>query len=114
MLVVDDDAMLRLHAVDLVQAAGFAALEASSAAEAIEILHARQDIRIVFADVQMPGTMNGLALAKAVRERWPPVEIILTSGRIRPSADQMPERGVFLAKPYAPRELERALRSFGQ
>ena len=79
-LVVEDEFFSRLHAVDLVEAAGFRAIEASNADEAIGILEKRKDIRIVFTDIDMPGSMDGLRLARAIRERWPPIELILTSG----------------------------------
>ena len=79
-LVVEDEFFNRLHAVNLVEAAGYKAIEASNADEAIAILELRKDIRIVFTDIDMPGSMDGLKLARAVRDRWPPIELILTSG----------------------------------
>ena len=81
-LVVEDEALLRLNAVDIVEELGCVALEASNADEAIEILKKRSDVQIVFTDVDMPGTMDGLKLAAFVRDRWPPIKLILTSGRI--------------------------------
>ena len=80
-LVVEDEIFCRFHAVDLVEAAGYRAIEASNADEAIAILEARKDIRIVFTDIDMPGSMDGLKLARAIRDRWPPIELILTSGQ---------------------------------
>jgi two-component system, response regulator PdtaR len=92
-LVVEDDFLSRLHAVSLVQDAGYIAVEASDADEAITILEARKDIRIVFTDIDMPGSMDGLKLAHAIRERWPPIELILTSGHFDIREDELPDRG---------------------
>ena len=111
-LVVEDEFLSRLHAVNLVEEAGYKAVEASNADEAIAILEARKDIRIVFTDVDMPGTMDGLKLAHAIRTRWPPIELIVTSGHFDLSDDHMPERGRFFPKPYGDREIISALRRF--
>jgi CheY-like chemotaxis protein len=89
-LVVEDEVLSRLHAVDLVEDAGYTAIEASNADEAIAILEARKDIRIVFTDIDMPGSMDGLKLAHAIRKRWPPIELILTSGHFHLTDDDMP------------------------
>lgn len=80
-LVVDDSALIRMGAVDLVQCAGYEALEAQDADEAIRILESRDDIDLVFTDVQMPGTMDGIKLAHYIRNRWPPVKLIVASGQ---------------------------------
>ncbi len=108
-LVVEDDAILRLTALGIVEAAGFEALEAANADEALSILEARaDDVRLVFTDVQMPGSMDGLGLAHAVHERWPPVELIVTSGRCDVAAKDLPDGGRFIAKPYNFDALSRA------
>lgn len=99
-LVVEDDFLLRLDAADMIQAAGFRVIEAGSADEAIAILEARADIAVVFTDIQMPGSMDGLKLARAVRGRWPPIKIIATSGLSHIHEDDLPEGGRFLPKPY--------------
>ena len=111
-LVVEDEFLSRLHAVNLVEDAGYEAVEASNAEEAIAILEARKDIRIVFTDVDMPGTMDGLKLAHAIRTRWPPIELIVTSGHFHFSDDDMPERGRFFSKPYRDQEIVSALQHF--
>ena len=111
-LVVEDDFLNRLHAVNLVEDAGYLAVEASNADEAITILEARKDIRIVFTDIDMPGSMDGLKLAHAIRERWPPIELILTSGHFDLSDDEIPERGRFFPKPYRDQEIISALQHF--
>ena len=99
-LVVDDELLLRMLAIEVAEEAGFEVLSAASADEAIVVLEARGDVRLVFTDIRMPGSMDGLRLAHAVRHRWPPVELIVTSGHRLVDADQLPERGRFVAKPY--------------
>jgi CheY-like chemotaxis protein len=100
-LVVEDEFLLREAAVALVEDAGFEALATASADEALSILETRaEEICLVFTDIQIAGTMDGLKLAHAVRDRWPPVELILTSGRRHIHPDDLPERGRFFAKPY--------------
>lgn len=111
-LIVEDEALLRMHAVDVIEDAGFTAIEAMNADQAIEILEKRDDIRIVFTDINMPGTMDGLRLAAAVRNRWPPIEIIVTSGNFVPSLGDIPERGAFFAKPYSDDKLVGKLQEF--
>lgn len=111
-LVVEDEFLLRMHAVSLLQEAGFDTLEAGSADEAIALLETRNDIRIVFTDINLPGSMDGLRLAHAIRHRWPPIELLLTSGHTRVGDEDMPDRGLFLGKPYDGGELVRTLRSF--
>ncbi|WP_296378288.1 response regulator [Reyranella sp.] len=108
-LVVEDEPLLRLHAVMLLEEAGYATLQAGSADEAIERLESTADIRAVFTDIDLPGDMDGLRLAASIRDRWPPVELILTSGHVKIEKGQLPERGHFLPKPYTSRQLMRAL-----
>jgi CheY-like chemotaxis protein len=100
-LVVEDDHLLRLDAIDMVEAAGFEVMEAANADEAIAILESRNDITVVFTDVQMPGSMDGLKLARAVRGRWPPIKIVTTSGLQIIEETDLPEGGRFLPKPYS-------------
>jgi CheY-like chemotaxis protein len=100
-LVVEDEFHVRSHAVEMIEEAGFDVVEAGNAEEAISLLEARKDIRIVFTDIEMPGSMDGLRLARAIRDRWPPIELILTSGRHRFGSDEIPERGHFVPKPYS-------------
>jgi len=101
-LVVKDDALVRMDAVDLCEEAGFTAYEAKNAEQAIRMLERHAEIRVLFTDVEMPGTLDGLKLARAVHDRWPPVTITVTSGRVRVTKDEMPENGLFFAKPYPP------------
>jgi CheY-like chemotaxis protein len=99
-LVVEDDFLLRIDATDMIKSAGFEVIQAASADEAIAVLEARADIAVVFTDIQMPGSMDGLKLARAVRGRWPPIKIVATSGLSHIQEDDLPEGGRFLPKPY--------------
>jgi two-component system, response regulator PdtaR len=99
-LVVEDEPLQRWLSLEMVREAGFTPIEAADADEAIAILESRSDIRIVFTDIEMPGSMDGLRLARAIRGRWPPIELVLTSGRSAVREVDLPERGRFLAKPY--------------
>jgi CheY-like chemotaxis protein len=99
-LVVEDESLIRTTAMDMVEEAGFEAIAASDADEAIRILESRNDIRAVFTDVQMPGSMDGLRLARVVRSRWPPVALIVTSGQTNVADAHLPAGGRFLRKPY--------------
>lgn len=104
-LIVEDEPLLRLATIGTLEDAGYRVLEARDADEAIVILEERSDIRLVFTDIQMPGSMDGLKLAEAVRDRWPPVKLILTSGNFRPQVDLLPEGARFILKPYAENNL---------
>jgi CheY-like chemotaxis protein len=109
-LVVEDEFLLRIDAVDMIAAAGFEVVQAGNADEAIEILESRRDITVVFTDIQMPGSMDGLKLARAVRGRWPPIKIVATSGRDNVGETDLPAGGRFLPKPYSPMEVTGVLR----
>ena len=89
---------------------GCVALESSNADEAIEILKKRTDIQIVFTDMEMPGSMDGLKLAAFIRNRWPPIKLILTSGRMPVRGADVPTGGLFFAKPYRASEIASAFR----
>jgi CheY-like chemotaxis protein len=109
-LIVEDEFLLRMDAVDMIAAAGFEVVEAANADEAIEILEARPDITVIFTDIQMPGPMDGLKLARAVRGRWPPIKIVATSGHLHVSEIDLPDGGRFLSKPYSSNEVADVLR----
>ncbi len=111
-LVVDDEAILRMTTVDLVEEAGFDALEAVDADEAVRIMEARRDVRVMLTDVDMPGSMDGVALAACVRDRWPSIEIIMVSGKVRLRAQDIPARGLFFSKPYDSEHVVAALHRF--
>lgn len=108
-LIVDDEALIRLDLVDTLQRRGFRTYEADSAAEAIEMLEAHPDIRAVFTDVQMPGEMDGLALAHYVRKRWPPTILMVCSGNQNPDKASLPSSCTFIPKPNDINALGRVL-----
>jgi CheY-like chemotaxis protein len=95
---------------DFLDDAGFKVFEAVNADEAIALLQARSDVQVVVTDIEMPGSMNGLELARAVRVRWPGVGIVVTSGRVRPWSDDLMGGVVFLSKPYLPDAVIGAIR----
>lgn len=109
-LVVEDEALIRMHAVCMIEEAGFAAIEACNADEAIRLLESRDDIRAVFTDINMAGSMDGWKLAHAIRRRWPPLHLIVTSGVSVQDKGKMPVKGQFIAKPYTAAQLTAALR----
>jgi two-component sensor histidine kinase/CheY-like chemotaxis protein len=98
-LVVEDEMMLRMRAVDIVEDAGFTAVEAVNADDALTILESRSDIKLLFTDIQMPGSIDGLKLAYAVHERWPSIKIILVSGQLKLTDDDKPADSRFFGKP---------------
>jgi two-component sensor histidine kinase/ActR/RegA family two-component response regulator len=98
-LVVEDEMVLRMRAIDIVEDAGFTAVEAVNADEALTILESRSDISLLFSDIQMPGSMDGLKLAHAVHERWPSIKIILVSGQVNLSETDKPVDSRFFGKP---------------
>jgi CheY-like chemotaxis protein len=104
-LIVEDEFLVRMYAAEMINEAGYEVVEAANADDAIVILEARRDIRVVFTDVRMPGSMDGLKLAHAVRHRWPPVHIVATSAYHVTPKDDLPAGSVFLPKPYTEREI---------
>jgi CheY-like chemotaxis protein len=109
-LIVEDEFLLRLDSAEMIEHAGFEVIQAANADEAIAILNARLDIHVVFTDIQMPGSMDGLKLARFVRNRWPPIKIVATSGRVVVGNDDLPVGSVFLPKPYRGAEVLATLR----
>ncbi len=99
-LVVDDEPLIRIGLVSLVEEWGHEAFSAGNAAAAIAVLEANQSIELIITDVDMPGTMDGIALAKYVAGRWPPVRLIVVSGKVAPADGDLPEGARFFSKPY--------------
>ena len=99
-LVVEDSTLIRMGMAGLALAAGFEVLEASDADEAIRLLEDRSDIDLVFTDVGMPGAMDGVALSHHIRDRWPPVKLIVASGQTVIDESHLPEGARFFLKPY--------------
>lgn len=104
-LVVEDEMLLRMRAVDMVEDAGYTPLEAVDADEAVKILESRSDIALMFTDIQMPGSMDGLGLARAVHERWPPIKIIVVSGALKLPDIELPADSRFFGKPLEAKEM---------
>jgi CheY-like chemotaxis protein len=100
-----------MFAIDVVEEAGFVALEAGDADEAVALLEARADIALVFTDINMPGSMDGLKLAHALRDRWPPAKIFFVSGQTRPGQADLPANTHFVEKPYRTAAMVDELRS---
>jgi CheY-like chemotaxis protein len=111
-LIVEDEFLLRMDSAEMLESAGFEVIQAANADEAIAILTARSDVHVVFTDIQMPGSMDGLKLARFVRDRWPPIQIVATSGHVLVGDEDLPAGSVFLPKPYIGAEVVAALREF--
>jgi CheY-like chemotaxis protein len=108
-LVVEDEILLRMHASEVIGDGGFDVIEAKNADDAISILEERNDIVLIFTDIHMPGSMDGLKLAHFVKDRWPPIKIIATSGQARITADDLPKGSHFMPKPYKATEIADAI-----
>jgi two-component system, response regulator PdtaR len=101
-LIVEDETLIRDYLGEILENAGYRVISAANADEAIEILESRTDIRVLLTDINMPGSMDGLRLAAAVKDRWPPIKIIIATGKEAPRREEMPMDSQFLPKPYAP------------
>jgi CheY-like chemotaxis protein len=110
-LVVEDEILVLMSAIADLEAAGFIVLEASNADEALALLEGSETIRAVFTDVQMPGTMNGLELARQVHRRWPAVKVLVTSGNALYGSDDLLHGHQFVRKPYSAEDVVAALRA---
>jgi len=108
-LVVEDEGVVRMIAVDILEDEGFTVLEVATADEAWAMLQSRRDIGVLFTDVNMPGSMDGLALAERVAASWPYIRLVVTSGRRGFCTDELPDNGQFVQKPYCQRELVAAI-----
>ena len=104
-LVVEDEMLLRMCAVDMVEDAGYIPVEAADADQAVAILESRSDIALMFTDIQMPGSMDGLGLAHSVHERWPPIKIIMVSGKLKLANTDIPTDSRFFEKPFEAGEM---------
>jgi two-component system, response regulator PdtaR len=104
-LVVEDDGMIRMNAAEFLEDEGFLVVEAANAEEAIRALEGGQPIAAVFTDINMPGAMDGLDLAHFVRDRWPSIKLLLTSGRREFPTTELPPQSRFVLKPYHPEQI---------
>jgi two-component system, response regulator PdtaR len=99
-LVVEDEALILLNTVDDLERSGYRVIEAGNATLALQLLAERGDITHLFTDIDLPGQLDGLGLAAVVRERWPGIRIILTSGHMLPHSFDLPQDAKFVSKPY--------------
>jgi two-component system, response regulator PdtaR len=104
-LVVEEEALLRMDAAGLLEENGFGVLEAANADSALKLLETRDDVRLLFTGIQMPGSCDGMDLARQVHARWPHILLVITSVQDKPDPAEIPDDGRFVAKPYQPNEL---------
>ncbi|MCD7109398.1 response regulator [Rhizobium sp. DKSPLA3] len=109
-LVVEDEPLILFDTIDMIEDEGFEAFEAANAAKALAVLEQHPYIDVLFTDIDMPGEMDGLALAQIVRKRWPDIAIVIVSGHHRPIGPEIPQGGKFLPKPYVREAVLRALK----
>lgn len=110
-LVVDDDAFIRMDALDILEDVGFETLEATDADAALVLLRERHpDLSVLFTDVQMPGELDGFALARHAAGHWPHIRIVVASGQATPGPDDLPDGAHFIAKPFSARIVHDHLR----
>jgi two-component system, response regulator PdtaR len=109
-LIVEDEFLLRMDSAEMIENAGFEVVQAGNADEAISVLQVRPAIHVVFTDIQMPVSMDGLKLARFVRVRWLPIKIVATSGLVQLAADDLPAGSVFLPKQYRGAQVVATLR----
>ena len=109
-LVVEDEALIRINIVALLEEEGFDVAEAADADEAIRVLESRPDIHLLFTDIDMPGSIDGLKLSAFARKRWPPIRIIVTSGKRLVEITDLPDGSVFFSKPYRIEDVVNSIR----
>jgi DNA-binding NtrC family response regulator len=110
-LVVEDEALVRMVVSDVLADAGYRVIDAVSADEALRLLGLRSDVRALVTDVRMPGKLDGLALARIVAERWPEVGILVSSGDTRPAPGDLPPGAQYVPKPCPSSALIGAVRT---
>jgi len=109
-LIVEDEPLVSMALADELETAGYEVLEAANADQAVRLLESRTDIAIIVTDVDMPGSMDGLMLAAAVANRWPPIRIIVVSGHRNVEITDIPDGSVFFSKPYQGDEIMGSIR----
>lgn len=108
-LVVEDEFLIRLNTVEMIEDAGYEVVQAADAESAIDILEHRHDIDLIFTDINMPGSMDGLELARYICDTWPSIRVVLTSGKVLLRDKDIPDAGRFLLKPYSSYQVENVL-----
>jgi CheY-like chemotaxis protein len=104
-MVVDDEPILRMVFSEILQDAGYSVTDAPTADEALAMLEKCCEAHVVVTDVHMPGQLNGFELAEVICTRWPHIGVVIVSGRLRPSQNELPDDSRFLAKPVHPEVL---------
>jgi two-component system, response regulator PdtaR len=104
-LIVDDEELIRMVGSDVLYEGGYRVLEAACASEALACLERDAEVTVLFTDINMPGVPDGLGLARLVHERWPRIKILVASGQVRPAPGDLPDKGLFLSKPYRAEDL---------
>lgn len=111
-LVVDDEALIRMDTSDIVSDAGFHVIEARTADEALEFLQLHNSLQLLFTDIQMPGSIDGIGLAQAVAKQWPHIKVIVASGAVEPREGLLPKSATFLNKPISVALVRETLKQF--
>jgi CheY-like chemotaxis protein len=101
-IVVEDEFITSEYLSGILTDKGYSVIAVANADNAIEMLETRDDVRMLITDINMPGAINGLNLAATVRDRWPLIKIIITTGRERPKIEEVPAGSLYLRKPYTP------------
>jgi two-component system, response regulator PdtaR len=110
-LLVEDELLVRMAAADDLQDAGFHVLEAANADVALAVLEiCSDDVQVLFTDIDMPGSMNGLDLAESVQQRWPHISLLISSAYHKPRPGQIPDEGRFVPKPYSSEDVVQHIR----
>lgn len=110
-LLVEDELLVRMAAADDLQDAGFHVLEAANADVALAVLEScSDDVQVLFTDIDMPGSMNGLDLAESVQQRWPHISLLISSAYHKPHPGQIPDEGRFVPKPYSSEDVVQHIR----
>lgn len=110
-LLVEDEPFVRMATAEALEHAGFKVVEAANARAAQDVLDRRDDIRVLFTDIRMPGPVNGLELARHVHDRWPHIAVVITSAHLQPGSGEFPEWATFIAKPYGEQTPARTIRA---
>ena len=109
-LVAEDEVLVRMMTVDVLEEAGCAVIESANAEAALAVLDQRSDVQVLITDVEMPpGPLNGLDLARLTREQFPHIGVVIVSGKVRPSPDDLPPGTRFVPKPYSATKLTRVV-----
>lgn len=111
-LVVDDEPLIRMDTADMVAEEGFDVVEARTADEALRFLDQHRFLQLLVIDIQTGGSMNGCELAWEVKKRWPHICVVVASGAVRPSGDDLPPTAIFVAKPISPEVVHKAIEEY--